>query len=372
MNASKITGNEWWCLNKLNLTPGDLVIGNTYQSLGILRNFKTSVNKNFQGEVKDLTKIIYDGKELALSRLKDELKEVGAYGATDMSVSVIHTPGTNNIEFLATASAFHDKSGKTISEPMVMSTDGQELWCMMDSGYTPKDFAMGTCIYSLGVVGGVMSGLRALGKGEVKELSDVFNKTRHIALNRLIEEARNEGYHAILSIKTSLTPYMGFEEMEMVGTFVTSEAPLSSDPNEIITSDLTAEELWNITSLGYSPVSLVLSTSVYSMGKIGQWSAAFKSFKKGEISEYTEVIYNARENAIQNLKKQAEECGADDVIGLDLRFYHLSGGMFEVLALGTAVRKNPNVKTKTEILPAQAIIRDKQTFYNNCGIQLSE
>ena len=55
----------------------------------------------------------------------------------------------------------------------------------------------------------------------------------------------------------------------------------------IVTSDLTGEELWAMTSLGYAPIKLLMSTSIYSLGLTGGFLAAFKSFTRGEIIELT-------------------------------------------------------------------------------------
>ena len=42
--------------------------------------------------------------------------------------------------------------------------------------------------------------------------------------------------------------------------------------------------MWNLASLGYAPLKLVLGTAVYSLGLIGGFKAMLKSFVRGEIS----------------------------------------------------------------------------------------
>ena len=51
-----------------------------------------------------------------------------------------------------------------------------------------------------------------------------------------------------------------------------------------------------MTRLGYAPVKLLMSTSIYSLGFAGGFLAAFKSFVKGEINELTTMIHDARES----------------------------------------------------------------------------
>ena len=53
-----------------------------------------------------------------------------------------------------------------------------------------------------------------------------------------------------------------------------------------------------MTSLGYAPIKLLMSTSIYSLGLAGGFLAAFKSFTRGGISELTRLVHDAREMAI--------------------------------------------------------------------------
>ena len=154
----------------------------------------------------------------------------------------------------------------------------------------------------------------------------------------------------------------------MVGTSARHEAYLSSYDDYPATSDLTCEETWNMVNLGYMPVRLVLGCSIYSMGFVGGVTAALKSFVRGEISEYTKLVYEARESALQHIAKDAEDCGADDVVGIKTYVYALGSGIIEFLAIGTAVKKMPGAKTLSEQLPPQAVMSDKVTFINTAEI----
>jgi uncharacterized protein YbjQ (UPF0145 family) len=107
-----------------------------------------------------------------------------------------------------------------------------------------------------------------------------------------------------------------------------------------------------------------LGCSVYSLGVVGGIVAAFRSFVRGEITELSKMIYEARHNALARIAAEAEACGADDVVGIKCHVYQLGGGMIEFLAIGTAVKRMTGARTASETLPAQAIIRDKDTFIN--------
>ena len=130
------------------------------------------------------------------------------------------------------------------------------------------------------------------------------------------------------------------------------------------TSDMTCEEMWNMVHIGYMPLELCLGVSVYSIGIGGSFSAFFKSFGKGEISELTQLVYDARENALNKLMEHATAVGADDVIGIKTYVYSLGSGIIEFLAIGTAVKKMDGLKTEHDYLPPQAVMTDKDTFIN--------
>jgi uncharacterized protein YbjQ (UPF0145 family) len=129
-------------------------------------------------------------------------------------------------------------------------------------------------------------------------------------------------------------------------------------------SDLTNEEMWNLVAMGYLPIKLLLGTAVYSLGIVGGLKAVFKSIARGEISELTTLVYDAREHAIGLVKAEADAIGADDVVGLKTHI-HEHGSLLEFLAIGTAVKRFDGVKPVSDSLPAQAIIRDKDTWIDS-------
>jgi uncharacterized protein YbjQ (UPF0145 family) len=130
---------------------------------------------------------------------------------------------------------------------------------------------------------------------------------------------------------------------------------------EPVTSDLTCEEMWNLASLGLMPLKLVLGTAVYSLGLVGGVMAMFKGLARGEISELTTLIYDAREHAIGLIRDEANAIGADDVVGITTHVHEL-GGLIEFMAIGTAVKRMAGATPATASLPVQAIIRDKDTW----------
>jgi len=360
-----LSGNELFCIDKLGYRAGDLLVGNSVYSLGLLGGIGSAFNAMAGGEVNQITEMITAGRHLSTQRLMNEMRQSSMHGATGMSSELIFHAG--NVEFLSVASGLYRKDGQMPQWAFTTSADAQELWCQEDSGYAPVAFAMGNVAYSIGVGRGITGAFKQLQKGEVEQYSDIFTHTRNLALQRIVGEAQSVGANAVVGIKTSILPFggTGVQEMLMVGTAARHDM---SDAHfarmGVTTSDLTAEETWNLAKIGYSPLMLVLGTSVYSLGFVGGLMASFKNYVKGEISELTELIYAAREESLGKVRAQASSIGADDVVGVKTYIYDLGGGLIEFLAIGTAVKKTDSAKTATDMLPAQAIIRDKDTFFN--------
>jgi len=363
-----LSGNEIYCVDMLGYHPGNLLVGNSVYARGLIGTFSSGFRAMIGGEVTPITQTIAEGRRLAMDRLMDEMGASNGHGATGVSSEVIFH--ASNIEFLSVASTIHQKEGVPTST-FTTAADGQELYCQMDAGYTPISFVMGNVAYSIGLARGIGGMFKQLVKGEVRQYSDIFTTTRNLALERIIADAKAVGANAVIGIKTNILPFQGttIQEMLMVGTASRHEIQNEAvQSHEVITSDLTAEEMWGLARIGYTPLQLVLGTSVYSLGFLGGISVSLKNLVKGEISEMTELIYSAREESLGKVKQQATDIGADDVVGVRTYIYDLGGGMIEFLAIGTAVKRTQSITTKSDQLIPQAIITDKDTFVNTAEL----
>ena len=66
--------------------------------------------------------------------------------------------------------------------------------------------------------------------------------------------------------------------------------------------------------------------------------AGLKNIVGGEISEYTKLQAEAREEALQRMKKDAERMGADAIVNVRFSTSTIMQGASEMLAYGTAVK----------------------------------
>jgi uncharacterized protein YbjQ (UPF0145 family) len=355
-----LSGNEMYCLHLKGMRPGDLVIGNSVFSMGVLGGIGAGVNTFLGGEVTQVTGIIHEGRQEAFKRMISEASQRGGVGIAGVTSELRHFHG--NTEFLSVASCVHAEDGRSESILFSSSANGQELYCQLDCGFRPIQFVFGNIAYSVGAAGGILGSLKSMARGEIREFSDVFNRTRHLCLQRIVEEAMRCGANAVVGIETRTMDFQGVHEMLMLGT--ASHHPLLQGVGpggQPVTSDLTNEEMWNLVAMGYMPLKLVLGTAVYSLGIVGGLKAAFKSMSRGEISDLTTMVYDAREHAIGLIKAEADAIGADDVVGIKTHI-HEHGSLLEFMAIGTAVKRVPGAKPISAALPPQAIIKDKDTW----------
>ena len=352
-----LSGNEIYCLRLKGLSPTGVLIGNSVQSMGFLGSVRSAFRGVVGGEIPDVTQMIHDGREAAFERMVAEAKREGVHGVVGVTSELRQLSG--NSEFLFVGSGVH-------AEPAVpaftSAGDAQELYCHMDAGYQPRALVFGNIAYAVGALGGIAGTLKTLVRGEIKEFSDVFNETRHHALSRLASQAHRVGANAVVGVRTHVLHFNGFHEMYMVGT--AASHPLLPDVrNQLpVTSDLTGEELWSMTQLGYAPIKLLISTSVYSLGAVGGIKAAFRGFIKGEIPELTSLIYDAREHVFDRIRSEAASLGADEVVGIKTYIVEIGTNLIEIFSVGTAVRKVQGIGVNTQALPAQAIVRDRDTW----------
>lgn len=66
--------------------------------------------------------------------------------------------------------------------------------------------------------------------------------------------------------------------------------------------------------------------------------AGLKNIVGGEISEYTKLLAEAREQSIIRMKADAERLGADAIINVRFSTAMIMQGTSEILAYGTAVK----------------------------------
>lgn len=66
--------------------------------------------------------------------------------------------------------------------------------------------------------------------------------------------------------------------------------------------------------------------------------AGLRNIVGGEVKEYTQMISEAREDALKRMLDEAEKLNADAVVNIRFTTSQVMGGAAEILAYGTAVK----------------------------------
>ena len=106
-------------------------------------------------------------------------------------------------------------------------------------------------------------------------------------------------------------------------------------PGSIFTSDLTVNEFLLVKQAGFTPLGMVLGSSIYHVGmQIGRWS------QNQELDVLSQAMYHARELAMNRMEQEANVLGADGIVGvrLEVEFKEWGADIAEFLAVGTAVK----------------------------------
>ena len=106
------------------------------------------------------------------------------------------------------------------------------------------------------------------------------------------------------------------------------------------TSDLSVNEFLLVKQAGFEPLGLVLGSSIYHIGfQQANWS------QNQEMGVLTQAMYHARELAMTRMEEEADQLGADGVVGvrLDIGRYEWGADLAEFIAVGTAVKHRDGV-----------------------------
>jgi uncharacterized protein YbjQ (UPF0145 family) len=138
------------------------------------------------------------------------------------------------------------------------------------------------------------------------------------------------------------------------------------------TSDLTVNEFLLVKAAGFEPLGLVVGSSIYHIGlQMRQWN------QNQELDVLTQAMYEARELAMTRMEEEADQLGADGVVGvrLDVSRYEWGNDLAEFIAIGTAVRhaegvlhRAPNGRPFTSDLSGQDFYTLLSAGYRPLGL----
>ncbi len=138
------------------------------------------------------------------------------------------------------------------------------------------------------------------------------------------------------------------------------------------TSDLSVDEFLLVKQSGFEPIGLVLGSSIYHIGfQQAMWN------QSQEMTVLTQAMYHARELAMTRMEEEADQLGADGIVGvrLDIGRYEWGADLAEFIAVGTAVKHSggelhraPNGRPFTSDLSGQDFAKLLRAGYRPVGL----
>ncbi len=177
-------------------------------------------------------------------------------------------------------------------------------------------------------------------------------------MGRMEEEAEALGADGVVGVRLEVNLHawgQQIAEFIAIGTAVRHKGGGGRFRNKAgkpFTSDLSGQDFWTLLHTGYRPVGMVMGNCVYYVGPSA--TGFMDPSRGGELTEFTEALYNAREEAMDRLEEEAEALEAEGVVGVSIRnqqhawrgfwgrffqanLQNFQGEVIEFFVLGTAV-----------------------------------
>jgi uncharacterized protein YbjQ (UPF0145 family) len=248
--------------------------------------------------------------------------------------------------------------GEGEGKPRLFTSDlsVNEFTLLTGLGVRPLTQVMGSSIYNVG-----WQPIYYNVPTEVTVLSGAFNTCRSLAFKRLTEEARLAAADAVVGVRILQGAHdwaAGSIEFVAVGTAVRLPPHMHHPQGETVLTDLSGQEYVLLCKTGVRPVGIAAHTSVHYVPASWQTHAATSGGWGGaawvnqELRDFTQGVYDAREKAVGNVIYQAEQLGADGVVGVHIdehaRTHSVRRNMVDCEDLevtfhvmGTAIREDP-------------------------------
>ncbi len=219
-----------------------------------------------------------------------------------------------------------------------------EFLLVKEAGFHPLGLVVGSSIYHIGAM------LKNFGSNqELTGLTQAMYHARELAMSRMEEEATMLGADGVVGVRLDVGFYEwgeGTAEFISIGTAVKSESGgnWKTDKGTPFSSDLSGQDFWTLLQSGYAPLGLVLGTCVYHVAHQGIGQVIGNIGQNKEMSNFTQVLYEARELAMERMQDEAKALNAEGIVGVSIEEKsHVWGShVIEFFAAGTAVRKYPS------------------------------
>ena len=200
--TSDFSVNEFLLVRKAGFEPVGLCVGSCIYHLGIQYSSWGS-----NQEMTVLSQAMYHARELAMVRMREEARDMGADGIVGVRLTVKRLEWDANIlEFMAIGTGVVHAAGHPgykgpKGQPFTSDLSGQDFWTLLQAGYRPLEMVMGSCVYHVAHQG-LFKSLGQVGRNvEMTNFSQALYDAREIAMERMQNEALQAGAEGVVGME---------------------------------------------------------------------------------------------------------------------------------------------------------------------------
>jgi uncharacterized protein YbjQ (UPF0145 family) len=253
-----------------------------------------------------------------------------------------------------------DDAPQSVDRPVPALSDLSvtEFLTLSRAGFLPHGLVIGSSVYDAGGWGGPLGMTR-----EITALSDAMRSARHIAVNRMRDQAQRLNAEGVVGVRLEVEHHR-WRGGHTVAKFIAIGTAIAFDhehgPEEFksaptlrlesghpFTSDLSGQDFVALLRAGYRPISLAMGSCVYEVDP-SIVSLYANGNQNEEIPVYTQAFFDARESAMERLAhdlfREWPPGHPDAPIGVvgmsvDESVHGGGGNVIEYTAVGTAIAR---------------------------------
>ena len=199
--TSDLSVNEFLLVRKAGFEPVGLCVGSCIYHVGVQLAAWT---RNQEMEV--LSQAMYHARELAMARMREEARAMGADGVVGVRLTVKRLPWDDKVlEFVAIGTGIvrageHPGFRGPGGQPFTSALSGQDFWTLLQAGYRPLEMVMGSCVYHVAHRGMIKTLAQAGQNVELLNFSQALYDAREIAMERMQHEAAAAGAEGVVGV----------------------------------------------------------------------------------------------------------------------------------------------------------------------------
>src|SRR2546421_3607337 len=151
------------------------------------------------GELSVFSQALYEARDLALGRMRQEAAALGAHGVVGVRLEhKAYEWGSNLLDFTAIGTAVRLPGAAPLKRPFLSDLSGQEALTLLRTGYVPVGVAVGCCAYYVATTVADEWQQRGWYNNEMSRLTSAVYQARHIAMARMAADGRAMGADGIV------------------------------------------------------------------------------------------------------------------------------------------------------------------------------